>query len=137
MGYNTKDETRSAQMELNRNSRNLSDNSRSHQSEFDVYAQKKNNKRPSSPAFNNSGQVNLTMSDDTKLMKDAEPIPLPRPFKASKKNYNLEDFHIKAKLGEGAFGNVYLVELKEDDDDDVNSLMRSDKQKSVSASRNL
>ena len=30
-------------------------------------------------------------------------------FKPKKSSYNLEDFKVKAKLGKGAFGNVYLV----------------------------
>ena len=32
-------------------------------------------------------------------------------FIKTKGSYNLEDFKIKTKLGKGAFGNVYLVEL--------------------------
>ena len=32
-------------------------------------------------------------------------------FVKAKDEYNLEDFRIKVKLGKGAFGNVYLVEL--------------------------
>lgn len=32
-------------------------------------------------------------------------------FVKAKEEYKLEDFRIKVKLGKGAFGNVYLVEL--------------------------
>ena len=35
----------------------------------------------------------------------------PRRFVKVKDKYQLEDFRIVVKLGKGAFGNVYLVEL--------------------------
>lgn len=34
-------------------------------------------------------------------------------FKKTKDSYNLEDFEVRAKLGKGAFGSVYLVKLIE------------------------
>ena len=34
-------------------------------------------------------------------------------FKKTKDVYNLEDFEVRAKLGKGAFGSVYLVRLLE------------------------
>jgi len=37
-------------------------------------------------------------------------------FKKSKDVYNLDDFEVKARLGAGAFGSVYLVKLKENPD---------------------
>ena len=33
-----------------------------------------------------------------------------------KTQYSLEDFNIISKLGKGAFGHVYLVEMKNEDD---------------------
>ena len=30
-------------------------------------------------------------------------------FKKTKDSYNLEDFEVRARLGQGAFGSVYLV----------------------------
>jgi serine/threonine protein kinase len=37
-------------------------------------------------------------------------------FKKTKDRYDLDDFEIRAKLGKGAFGNVYLVRLLENKD---------------------
>jgi serine/threonine protein kinase len=34
-------------------------------------------------------------------------------FKKTKDHYNLNDFEVRAKLGKGAFGSVYLVRLLE------------------------
>ena len=34
-------------------------------------------------------------------------------FKKTKDAYNLDDFEVRAKLGKGAFGSVYLVRLHE------------------------
>ena len=45
----------------------------------------------------------------------ATPMSFPEPrspqFVKVKNEYKLEDFTVKVKLGKGAFGNVYLVEL--------------------------
>ena len=37
-------------------------------------------------------------------------------FTKTKNAYNLEDFEVKARLGSGAFGSVYLVKLLENPD---------------------
>lgn len=57
----------------------------------------------------------------TELISDGDPaqqIPTPplsakelKRFVKVKEEYELKDFSIKVKLGKGAFGNVYLVEL--------------------------
>lgn len=39
------------------------------------------------------------------------PVQTPNCFIKTKDEYVLEDFRIVVKLGNGAFGNVYLVEL--------------------------
>lgn len=43
----------------------------------------------------------------------APSIQPPIEFKKTKDRYDLEDFEIRAKLGKGAFGSVYLVRLFE------------------------
>jgi len=40
-------------------------------------------------------------------------VQTPIEFQKTKDHYNLDDFEIKAKLGKGAFGSVYLVKLLE------------------------
>ena len=40
-----------------------------------------------------------------------QPNASKKRFVKAKEEYKLEDFRIKVKLGKGAFGNVYLVEL--------------------------
>ena len=47
---------------------------------------------------------NVNMTLNTTVSKNFE-------FIRTKDRYKLEDFQIKVKLGKGAFGNVYLVEL--------------------------
>ena len=63
-------------------------------------------------------------------MKPDRKFAYPANFKPKKDNYNLDDFTIKAKLGKGAFGNVYLVELKDDDPaNDTTSVSTSGRKK--------
>ena len=54
----------------------------------------------------NSPESMISQSSTTSKYADTE-------FKKTKDAYNLEDFEIRAKLGKGAFGSVYLVRLIE------------------------
>jgi hypothetical protein len=47
------------------------------------------------------------------ISSGAVAVQAPIEFKKTKDSYNLNDFEVRAKLGKGAFGSVYLVRLLE------------------------
>lgn len=58
-------------------------------------------------------QTSMMSQPVTSMISHQSTIQGVYEFKKSKDRYDLDDFEVRAKLGKGAFGNVYLVRLLE------------------------